>query len=281
MFVEEIRCSDGSGRVEVTHVDSNGLYEQMEVGEATRVESAVMEAYLRYARTLGFSSARLHLHAGSDPSQSLFFARGAGGWFSIDKAVAACSHMLSCAQQKGVIHSFLQESASSSQVTLRVLLGLSSGRMEEEKDGEKTGLVAMNRNEWYKLQEVNNYRFEELQFAKFSSMMLVYHIIKGVKRDLGFSSLRPHPQMQQAVSEETLNLMPSVAFSPCGDCTHMPVKQEAEYIPAPAFEGWQEEAEMGSGEMFGSELLREEESFFQDMPVYGEQNDHVWDSFLF
>jgi len=283
MFVEEVRGSDGSGRVEVTHLDSNGLYEQMEAGEATRVESAIMEGYLRYARSLGFSSARLHLHAGADASQSLFFARGSGGWLTLDKAVAAATHMLTCAQSRGAIHSFLQESATSSSVVLRVLLGLTGGRVEDKE--EKTGLVGMSRSEWVRLQEVNNYRFEELQFAKFSSMMLVYHIIKGVKRDLGFSSsLRPLPQLQQAVSEDALDLLPSVAFSPNEDTANMPVKQEAdtEMYGSTGLEGWQEEGEEVRGEsnVFESELLGSE-SFLEDMPVYGEHSEHVWDSFLF
>jgi len=67
---------------------------------------------------------------------------------------------------------------------MRVQLNSSKAQVEAmDVDGEMRSVVASTPAEWRELMAGNNYRFDSLQFAKFSSMMLVYHVIKGSKRD--------------------------------------------------------------------------------------------------
>jgi len=52
-----------------------------------------------------------------------------------------------------------------------------------ERDADVVCPIAQTPQDWLQVQEQHGYKFDDLQFAKFSSMMLVYHLIKGWKKE--------------------------------------------------------------------------------------------------
>jgi len=52
-----------------------------------------------------------------------------------------------------------------------------------ECDSDIACPVAQTWQAWMQVQEQHGYQFNDLQFAKFSSMMMVYHLIKGWKKE--------------------------------------------------------------------------------------------------
>jgi hypothetical protein len=179
MFVEEIIGADGVGRVEVKRVGVNGFYEEARAGEAKDVEHAIVTAYLRHAAAQGFSSARLHLSGSSAAAASLFCGAPAPSHVVMMTTVASCVELLRCAHEQGVVTSYQQDRQGE---VVRAVLH-TSGQMRTEKDIDITCPLAQNCAEWLKAQENHCYRFDDIQFAKFSSMMLVYHLIKGWKKE--------------------------------------------------------------------------------------------------
>mmetsp|Transcript_37836 Transcript_37836/g.89542 ORF Transcript_37836/g.89542 Transcript_37836/m.89542 type:complete len:1016 (+) Transcript_37836:94-3141(+) len=189
LFVEEIRCSDGSARVEISHLDSNGLYEGLEEGERQRVEGAVVVGYLEHAADSGFATARIQLKDTSATENSLFFARPQQhAWSGIEEARAFIQTTLAEAQTGGLVHSFGEPADDMIAVRLNTD---KAGPDAQDVDVEMRSVVAGRPSEWAELMSGNTYRFDSLQFAKFSSMMLVYHVIKGSKREATQRALQP------------------------------------------------------------------------------------------
>jgi len=181
MFVEEIVGPDGVGRVEIRKVDVNGFYEELQHNEASNVEKAIVQSYLSHAANAGFASARVHV---GGKQRSLFL--GAPASQSVTASVNSCMNVLEEARNVGLVHSFQQERCDGSdQCVIVQLLSPSSmaSAVATERDSDIACPVAQTLQDWMQVQEQHGYKFDDLQFAKFSSMMMVYHMIKGWKKE--------------------------------------------------------------------------------------------------
>jgi len=180
MFVEEIVGPDGIGRIEIRKVDVNGFYEALQHNEAANVEKAIIQSYLSHAASRGFASARVHV---GGKQRSLFL--GAPSSHSATASMDSCIDLLQEACNLGLVHSFQQERCDGAGSALLVQL-LDSGMsctVATECDSDIACPVAQTRQDWMQVQEQHGYQFNDLQFAKFSSMMMVYHMIKGWKKE--------------------------------------------------------------------------------------------------
>jgi hypothetical protein len=183
MFVEEIVGADGVGRVEIRHVSSNGMYEQLQRNEAVSVENAIIQSYLHHVAEAGFASARIHV---GPHQRSLFFGAPPSTLPSATASVPSCVQLLADARRSGIVHSFQQERTEGNEEVLRVMMvapGTMIRSVAPERDPDVVCPVAQTPEDWLQVQEQHAYKFDDLQFAKFSSMMLVYHLIKGWKKE--------------------------------------------------------------------------------------------------
>jgi len=180
MFVEEIVSPDGVGRVEIRKVDVNGFYEELQHNEAVNVEKAVIQSYLGHAANAGFGSVRIHV---GGQKRSLFL--GAPSSLSTTASVDSCMNVLEEARNLGVVYSFQQERCDGSEEAVRVQLQAPGcvSTVAIERDADIACPVAQTSQDWMQVQEQHGYKFDDLQFAKFSSMMMVYHMIKGWKKE--------------------------------------------------------------------------------------------------
>jgi len=183
MFVEEIVGADGIGRVEIRHVSSNGMYEQLQRNEAVCVENAIIQSYLHHVAEAGFASARIHV---GPHKRSLFYGAPPSTLPSATASVPSCVQLLADARKSGIVHSFQQERTDGNEEVLRVMIvapGTIIRGVAPERDPDVVCPVAQTPEDWLQVQEQHAYKFDDLQFAKFSSMMLVYHLIKGWKKE--------------------------------------------------------------------------------------------------
>jgi hypothetical protein len=94
--------------------------------------------------------------------------------------------LLADARRSGIVHSFQQERTEGNEEVLRVMMvapGTMIRSVAPERDPDVVCPVAQTPEDWLQVQEQHAYKFDDLQFAKFSSMMLVYHLIKGWKKE--------------------------------------------------------------------------------------------------
>ena len=181
MFVEEIVGPDGVGRIEIRNVDVNGFYEELQDKEAANVEKAIIQSYLSHAANRGFASARIHV---GGKQRSLFLSAPSSQ--SATASADSCMDMLEEARNLGLVHSFQQEHCDGPHsVVLVQLLAQSSMQctVATEPDFDIACPVAQTLQDWMQVQEQHGYKFQDLQFAKFSSMMIVHHMIKGWKKE--------------------------------------------------------------------------------------------------
>jgi len=89
------------------------------------------------------------------------------------------------ARNLGLVHSFQQERChgAGSAVLVQLLDSGMSCTVATECDSDITCPVAQTWQDWMQVQEQHGYKFQDFQFAKFSSMMMVYHMIKGWKKE--------------------------------------------------------------------------------------------------
>ena len=177
MFVEEIVGADGVGRVEIRHVSSNGMYEQSQPNEAVNVESAIIQSYLHHVAAAGFASTRIHVG-----THDLFYGAPPSVQPSATESLPLCVQLLADARRIGIVHSFQQERNDGNQEVVRAMLvapGTMLRGVAPERDADVVCPIAQTPQDWLQVQEQHGYKFDDLQFAKFSSMMLVYHLIKG------------------------------------------------------------------------------------------------------
>ena len=231
MFVEEVVGPDGVGRVEIKKVENNGFYEEARQNEAIEVEMAIVQAYLSRASNAGFSSARIHVNG---QKRSLFLGMPAAPVPSSTSSLAACTELLREARAAGIVHAFLEERGEIGESVVRAHLlpsGAAPGVVAQERDADIACPVAQTAQDWVQVQKQNGYKFEDLQFAKFSSMMLVYHLIKGWRKEFTAPSRQPvtldydsddtsdtpsparGPAAQAAMSESCDSAVPSPFFS--------------------------------------------------------------------
>jgi len=179
MFVKETRLADGSGYSEVTRIDANGLYEEERHGESAAVEHAVVKGYLQYAVHQGFASVSFPSFA----SEHLFVGMNENDVTACVASVATTvQHVLRNAHQTGLVHAIKAGSFDGNGGCIAHVRAPGDYiRVSQEADATVDS-VAISADDWHELQASNNYSFAELQFAKFSSMMLVYHLIKGWER---------------------------------------------------------------------------------------------------
>jgi len=98
-------------------------------------------------------------------------------------SLPAAMQLLSEARRFGIAHAYQVEASDGAREVVRVQLAATSRYVAQERDVDIACTIAVTPEAWLTEQEVNGYKFHDLQFAKFSSMMLVYHIIKGWKKD--------------------------------------------------------------------------------------------------
>ena len=184
MFVEEIIHPDGSGTVEIKRLESNGFYEEERAGEALAVEHAIVTAYLRRVAAAGFTCARLHVGG----AQAGLFVGAPRSASSATRSLQGCMDLVHSARHAGVVCSCEQEAKLDARdpevvrAVLRAHVGMSHG-IVGDADKDIVCPVAQTQAEWVAVQEQHGYFFDDLQFAKFSSMMLVYHFIKGWRKE--------------------------------------------------------------------------------------------------
>mmetsp|Transcript_11620 Transcript_11620/g.18237 ORF Transcript_11620/g.18237 Transcript_11620/m.18237 type:complete len:824 (+) Transcript_11620:189-2660(+) len=301
MCFDEVRSSEGLGWVEITNIDSNGLYEELSAGEMAGVEAAIMRGYLQHAKDAGFINARVHVQSCDDAETSMFYNRPSqSGWNNLDLAVSACIEYLNIAQNNGVVLSHEQQlGESQDEIILNALLNSDSKPISEEKDAERPCPVVCSRRELYSMMQQNNYRFSSLQFAKFSSMMIVYHVIKGWKKDqTATSGAKP----MQAITVPDDDMMhdeaPSPEWAPVNkkqkvDTKPTPLPMEAEYVPLMAREtssdfpapslsrGVSDSFQSNERTIFSTadDMFLETLGCDPQMPSL-EQEDTYWDNFL-
>ena len=181
MFVEEIVGADGVGRVEIRHVSSNGMYEQSQPNDSVNVESAIIQSYLHHVAAAGFASTRIHVG-----THDLFYGAPPSVQPSATESLPLCVQLLADARRIGIVHSFQQERNDGNQEVVRAMLvapGTMLRGVAPERDADVVCPIAQTPQDWLQVQEQHGYKFDDLQFAKFSSMMLVYHLIKGWKKE--------------------------------------------------------------------------------------------------
>ena len=228
MFVEEVVGPDGVGRVEIKKVENNGFYEEARQNEAIDVEMAIVQAYLSRASAAGFSSARIHV---TGQKRSLFLGMPSTPVPSSTGSLAACMELLREARAAGIVHAFLEERGEVGESLVRAHLipsGAAPRVVAQERDADIACPVAQTAQDWVQVQKQNGYKFEDLQFAKFSSMMLVYHLIKGWRKEFTVpprqpasvdydsddtTEITPPPSSQAAMSESCDSAAPSPFFS--------------------------------------------------------------------
>lgn len=181
MFVEEIVGSDGVGRVELQHIDSNGFYEELDIREALEVEKAIIQSYLSCAASIGFATARIHV--GGTKRRSLFLGAPTN-MACATASVAACMDLMNSAHCHNIVDAYqLERPEASSREVVRAQLNASVRQVMAERDADIACPLAQSCEDWLTVQEQNSYKFDDVQYAKFSSMMLVYHLIKGWKKE--------------------------------------------------------------------------------------------------
>jgi len=184
MFVEEVVGPDGVGRVEIKKVDNNGFYEEERHKEALEVEKAIVEAYLSRSAAAGFASARIHIDG---LKRSLFLSAPASPFLSSTSSLANCMELLREACAARIVHGFEEERTDQGSDTVvraqLVAAGTAPRAVAPERDVDVACPVAQTAHDWLQVQKQHGYMFEDLQFAKFSSMMLVYHLIKGWRKE--------------------------------------------------------------------------------------------------
>jgi len=182
-FVEEIVGPDGIGRVEIKKVENNGFYEEAREHEAIEVEMAIVQSYLSRAAAAGFSTARIHV---SGQKRSLFLAVPPSPVPSSTANLAACMELLREARGARIVYGFQDERGECGETVVRAQLmppGAAPRAVTRERDADIACPVAQTAQDWVSVQKQHGYKFEDLQFAKFSSMMLVYHLIKGWRKE--------------------------------------------------------------------------------------------------
>eukprot|EP00281_Chroomonas_sp_CCMP1168_P011628 CAMPEP_0206281350 /NCGR_PEP_ID=MMETSP0047_2-20121206/39082_1 /ASSEMBLY_ACC=CAM_ASM_000192 /TAXON_ID=195065 /ORGANISM="Chroomonas mesostigmatica_cf, Strain CCMP1168" /LENGTH=934 /DNA_ID=CAMNT_0053711507 /DNA_START=68 /DNA_END=2873 /DNA_ORIENTATION=- len=162
-------------RMDITHADSNGLYEESYQGERAAVEAAVFQGLLSHARNAGFATVRLINGQGEDAQ--LFYARPASGWL-VGEAASVFETAANAARQEGSVAGCQRDSAGAVVCKTRVR---ADQAVQESVD--MPCKVASGRDALLGLMAHNDYRFDSLQAAKFSSMMIVYHLAKGWKKE--------------------------------------------------------------------------------------------------
>jgi len=122
------------------------------------------------------------MHVGGK-QRSLFL--GAPSSHSATASVDSCLDVLQEARNLGLVHSFQQERCHSagSAVLVQLLDSGMSCTVATECDSDIACPVAQTWQAWMQVQEQHGYKFQDFQFAKFSSMMMVYHLIKGRKKE--------------------------------------------------------------------------------------------------
>jgi hypothetical protein len=161
--------------LEVTHADSNGLYEESYEGERAAVEQAVFEGLLSYAQGAGFTQVRLNQHDASSDS-SLFYLAPADSKWGHGEADATWERAVASCRQAGCVLGSMFDGRGS------VAKLRASG--EQVPEGTDTPCkVASGRDALLSLMASYDYRFDSLQTAKFSSMMIVYQLAKGWKKE--------------------------------------------------------------------------------------------------
>jgi len=199
----------------VVGADSNGLYEESYQGERAAVEVSVFEGLMRHARDAGFTTVSL-----TNPQAvgdfALFYGRPAHGAWGPGDAEATFEGALATAKQEGGVYGVHRDGAGFV-AKLRPLAGATGSLAVDDTPckaaGERDSLVG--------LMDANGYSFGNLQCAKYASMMVVYHLAKGWKKDGAreFSSYRPRHADAGAGSEE--------------EEEEEPEEQEGESFPVP------------------------------------------------
>jgi len=161
----------------VVGADSNGLYEESYEGERAAVEVAVFAGLMQYARSVGCTTISL-----TNPSAvgdfALFHGRPARGAWGQGDAEATFEGALAVAKQEGAAYGVHRE-GTGFVAKLKPLAG-GAGRLTIEDTACK---VAGERESLVGMMDVNSYSFENLQCAKYASMMVVYHLAKGWKKE--------------------------------------------------------------------------------------------------
>jgi hypothetical protein len=161
--------------MEVTYADSNGLYEESYAGERAAVEQAVFEGLLAYARGAGFAQVRLNKHeAGTD--SSLFYLPPSDNTWKHGDAEATWERAVSNSRHAGHVTSSSWDGRG-----MVAKLRVSGEHVPDVTD--MACKVASGRDAILALMANYDYRFDSLQTAKFSSMMIVYQLAKGWKKE--------------------------------------------------------------------------------------------------
>ncbi|KAJ1476687.1 hypothetical protein T484DRAFT_2024046 [Baffinella frigidus] len=228
MFVEETRMADGTAHAEVTRIDTNGLYEESHAGEREQVEHAIIQGYLQHVSHAGFASVSFP----SGSAAPLFHGLAASVAYAA--GVWTCSlvqEVLGSAHRSGLVHSVVALPRGSWLVQLRAP-GYYA-RVAPEEDAERDTL-ALSQDDWLEAQVESNYSFDALQFAKYSSMMLVYHLIKGWER--GAAPPRSPPPLGRLAPalDGASNAMDAIEVESVDNDTEEHFSSPEEYEPEPA-----------------------------------------------
>jgi hypothetical protein len=161
--------------LEITHADSNGLYEESYDGERAAVEQAVFEGLLSYAQGAGFMQVRLNHHDASSDASLFYLAPADTKWrhgeaeSTWERAVASC-------RQAGSVLGCMVDGRGS-------VAKLRASGEHVPEGADMACKAASGRDALLSLMASYDYRFDSLQTAKFSSMMIVYQLAKGWKKE--------------------------------------------------------------------------------------------------
>lgn len=190
-FIEE-----KGGRLTITNCDSNGLYEESYPGERLAVEAAVVEGIIQHARKAGCETVGMTNPAAIEDS-TLFYCRPSKGAWVAGDADATYERAMLAAKAAGALVGSVQRDGNVIFAKLKA-----SGDEVVLDDADTPCKMAEQRESLLGMMTVNDYRFDSLQSAKFSSMMIVYHLAKGWRKDWQVSFASAYRRGASAVDED-------------------------------------------------------------------------------
>jgi len=185
-----------AGRLTITNCDSNGLYEESYSGERAAVEAAVVEGILTHARLAGFEAVSM-TNPGEIQDSTLFHCRPAVGAWAPGDAQSTYERAAMSAKNNGAIAGGIHRDGGMMTVKLRP-----SGQELVVDEVDMLCKVAVQRESLLGMMALNDYRFDSLQSAKFSSMMIVYHLAKGWRKDVQVSFASAYTRGGATMAEE-------------------------------------------------------------------------------
>ena len=185
-----------AGRLTITNCDSNGFYEESYSGERAAVEAAVVEGILTHARLAGFEAVSMTNPVEIQDS-TLFHCRPAVGAWAPADAQSTYERAVMSAKNNGTIAGSIHRDGGMMTVKMRP-----SGQELVVDEVDMLCKVAVQRESLLGMMALNDYRFDSLQSAKFSSMMIVYHLAKGWRKDVQVSFASAYTRGGATMAEE-------------------------------------------------------------------------------